>query len=403
MSFPRLSPCLHATRPVHDSVYYLGLAQHLYTPPMEFLNGLLRLHSSKVPLEDFFTEVLAGILRHHPALGIAWLTDMGVMPEYSSPSELVSVSTQRRLVKLEDHALASRPDLELKLRTPERDNHLIFIESKVGSHEGVDQLWRYADHLLNTESYEHKTLIYVTRNYDPKEHSAVLEGIESVGFVQSRWSDFNRVLTAYERKLAEQGKDSELAREVLGFMEAHGMEQQNRLSASEVSAMTYVPRVMNFMRETLSGEVDTRLAEVSDQKVAGRYQTLWRVEDQGRYYHFCLMPSGFWCGAGFWLDVELPHEYPSLSVVVEVGPNHPRREEIIAAMRSHAKTLEEPAYPYGLEEAEAWSGIEWWQDLGALLGEEDHMSAVREFFMWGLDQLEEFRKSHPDLPWANNT
>lgn len=28
------------------------------------------------------------------------------------------------------------------------------------------------------------------------------------------------------------------------------------------------------------------------------------------------------------------------------------------------------------------------------------MVAAREFFMWGLAQVEDFRDEHPDLPWG---
>lgn len=82
--------------------------------------------------------------------------------------------------------MESTPDVELRIRTPIYGMQLIFVESKLGSAEGADQLWRYADHLRNAEGAERKTLVYVTRDYDPKEEAEVLRSVEGVGFVQSR-------------------------------------------------------------------------------------------------------------------------------------------------------------------------------------------------------------------------
>lgn len=367
---------------------------------MTFLGGLLRLHSSPVPAEDFFTEVLAGLFRYHPDLCLRWLEDLGALSD-ASRSELVGLSTQKRLSAPENHETGSRPDLEIVLRTGDGKKQVVFAESKLGAAEGEDQLWRYADHLWSMGDAEFRTLIYVTRDYDPKEEGKVLRGIENVRFVQTRWSVFYQNLRGYRRHLNDRNLSSELADEVGAYMQENGMSQQSRLSAADVSAMTAVPRVLNFMRETLGGEVSNRLAQVSGKKVAQRSQTLWRVEDQGRYYHYAFMANDFWCGAGFWLATELPDEYPSLSVIIEVGPRHPEREAIIEAMRSYDKKLGEPGYSYNLDDPGAWSGIEWWSDLGSLLGEEDHMAAARKFFMWGLDQAELFRNEYPGLPWGD--
>ena len=186
-------------------------------------------------------------------------------------------------------------------------------------------------------------------------------------------------------------------------MQENGMAQTNRLSAADVSAMIATPRILKFMRETLSGEVAQRISQVSGYGLEHRFQTLWRVEDQHRYYYYALMPDDFWCGAGFYLGTEYPDEYPSLGIVVEVGPRHPRRSDIVEAMRSHETRLGESGYSYSLDAPQEWAGLEWWADLASILGKQDHMAAAREFFMWGLAQVENFRSEYPDLPWGDQT
>lgn len=57
------------------------------------------------------------------------------------------------------------------------------IESKIGSWEGQDQLKRYAEHLDRlTES--RKSLVYITRAYDPKNKESILARAKGVDFRQ---------------------------------------------------------------------------------------------------------------------------------------------------------------------------------------------------------------------------
>ncbi len=372
-----------------------------YTVAMNLLDGLLRLHSSSVPLEDFFTEACAGLFRYHPALCLRWLEEVGALPE-TRQVELVSVSTQVRLSALEDHETGSRPDLTIRTRSEDGDSSIVLVETKVGSTEGGTQLKRYAEHLETVEGMAHKVLVYVTRDYDPKDPVEILINAEGVGFKTARWNHFYRQLKAYQGSLAERGERSDLVEEIRSFMEVHGMSQQHRLSAADVATMGGIPRVFSFMSETLADEVQSKVTEVSGHKVAGRLQNLRQVEDFSRYLQYASMSREFWCGAGFNLEGDHPEDYPWLTVFVEVGPRQPQREEIIGAMRSWA--AEHPTCEsYDLDDPSAWSALEWRMDLGKLLGEEDHMAAARRFFSESLDSLKSFREEYPDLPWGNGS
>ena len=353
-----------------------------------------------MPLEDFFTEVCAGLFRYHPELCLQWLEAIGAVTD-ASQNKLTTVATQVILPSLEEHGVGSRIDLEFRMQAGTDNSHIVFVESKVASTEHGGQLSRYAEHLEKAVDSEHRTLVYVTRNYDPKEKSTVLGSAKSVHFVQTRWRSLYQSLKDYQKHLSNLEKESDLVEEVKSFMVDHGMSQQSRLSAADVAVMGSIPRVLSFMRETLSGEVQSKIREVSGQKIAGRYQTLWRVEDQSRYFYLALMPHGFWCGAGFYLEPETIDEYPWLSVHLEVGPGHPQRPEIIEAMRSFAKEQPE-CESYELDNSSAWSGLEWWLDIGKLLGEEDHMAAARTFFIDRLERVRSFRDKYPDLPWGND-
>ncbi|NJL46321.1 MAG: PD-(D/E)XK nuclease family protein [Leptolyngbyaceae cyanobacterium SM2_5_2] len=133
---------------------------------MALFRQLLKLHKDKgnVPLEDFFTEVVAYFLNENRDILFSWL-------EYSHILESgnyvgANVATQ----KTYQHPVRGdekRPDIVLELSNGENYD-LIFIESKVGSSEGYNQLSDYAEILNSLPGYRHKTLIYVTRDFDPK-------------------------------------------------------------------------------------------------------------------------------------------------------------------------------------------------------------------------------------------
>ena len=78
--------------------------------------------------------------------------------------------------------------------------------------------------------------------------------------------------------------------------------------------------------------------------------------DHDRYYLFTYMNSVFWLGGGFYLSQDDPEDYPWLSVLLEVGPRHPEREDIIRAMRSFAADCSD-CEPYDLDGPPAWSAV----------------------------------------------
>ena len=74
------------------------------------------------------------------------------------------------------------------------------IESKIGSGEGQEQLRRYAEHLDKLTGVDGKALLYITRDYDPKDLGEILTGLDdNTRFKQLRWHDFYRFLQTVEK------------------------------------------------------------------------------------------------------------------------------------------------------------------------------------------------------------
>lgn len=225
------------------------------------LGRLLRLFPENVPLEDLFTEALARLFETRPRMCLAWLDQIGLLTvQLADVSEVViNVSTQRTFTALDHHDTDSRPDLMVEVYWPSGDpaedgvvNDVVMIESKIGSKEGPEQLRRYAEHLDRLTGFGGKTLVYITRGYDPKEAGEIVSALDgSVRFEQLRWHDFYRFLQTIE-------KDA-LVEEVMTFMEEQGMARSYRLSTTDLMALSGVPRAFEIFDETLGDEVKAEL------------------------------------------------------------------------------------------------------------------------------------------------
>jgi hypothetical protein len=367
------------------------------------LGRLLRLFPESVPLEDLFTEAVARLFEKRPDLCLAWLETNGLI----SPGVLedgegwyVHVASQRTFAALEHHSTDSRPDLVIEVHRRSEESldgdtaaDVVMIESKIGSKEGPDQLRRYAEHLDRLTDFGSKTLVYMTRGYDPKETGNIIANCSNdTSFEQLRWHDFYRFLQTVE-------KDS-LIEELMTFMEEQGMAQSYRLSMADLLALSRVPRVFEILDETLGEDVRAGLEAFAGTKVKSQAHTLNQVRWNWRYTIIAsLQDWDLFCFLGYTMDD--PEEYPGLTVNLESRPNAVGRESSVAAMRRLSR--QEGWEGYGLDSPSEWTGVCRWISLADLLQEEDHVAAVKGFFAESIRQLKEeltaFKKENPDLPW----
>ena len=229
------------------------------------LGRLLPLFIGARRVEDLFTEAVARLFERRPELCLSWLNDLDLItPVSEEDRRCIRVTTQKPFVALEEHGSGSRPDLIVEVFQAAKDSELesssevVMIESKIGSWEGEDQLQRYAGHLSNMPGAS-RTLLYVTRAYDPKDKNEILSGIDDVCFEQLRWHDFYRFLQTVERDA--------LLEEVMAFMEEQGMARSYRFSTADLIALSRVPRAFEIFDETLGGEVKTALESLAGSRV----------------------------------------------------------------------------------------------------------------------------------------
>ncbi len=349
------------------------------------LFGLFPTHA--VALEDFHTEVVAFVLQRLPDATLGWLKEIGAT-KLSSIDDLV-VSTQEELTALDTHATGSRPDIAVRL-SKDSDREIIFIESKVGAKEGALQLQRYSEHLARRDE-RRKTLIFITRSYEPKE----LPRNESVNFIQTRWAVFHRFFA--QSSLPQR---SDVLEQLLQFMEDHQMAQSNKFTSIDILALGNFNRARKLMDATLWESVHKKFTDVCGGKYFWKESAFTQLRNHSRY----VMWTGYGRGyqfetlLGYWLDQDVVTDSPWVGVTYHVNPKAPRRGAIVSAFERYAK-----AHPewktFDLTNEKIWGGMSQGRYLEEFFREEDHVAAITRFFEELLDEVATFKKQHPNLPW----
>ncbi len=160
---------------------------------MSLFSRLLKLHNGNTPLEDFFTELVAHLFRTNREILHAWLKYLDLLDKDADFDAYIS--TQQTFERLSHHFSDSRPDIIIEL-IDGSNRDIIFIESKIGSQEGCNQLKRYAEILDKLSGFRHKHLIYITRDFEIKEIKTIFCEIpkSNVYFKQARWHEFHQFL-----------------------------------------------------------------------------------------------------------------------------------------------------------------------------------------------------------------
>jgi hypothetical protein len=241
-------------------------------------------------------------------------------------------------------------------------------------------------------SYRSKTLLYITRGYDPKERSEVLSGADDVCFEQRRWRDFYRFLRDVDKDV--------LVEEVISFMEEQGMGSDYRLSADDLIALSGLPRALDILAETIDAEVREEIARFSGNKPQHSWANLMQQlrTDEGYWVYETLdKESGFGCYIGY--EMRNPDGYPRLQVGLYAKAGAAESE---AARTAVEKVASLEGWHSESENAEEYE-VRRERSVASLLGEKDHVVAVKTFYIDSVRRLEEelrtFKKELPDLPW----
>jgi len=359
---------------------------------MSLFRKLIDLHSDeRRRLEDFHTEIVAHVLSTNPELTRRWLQTLNVS-ELQEADE-VAVSTQQALEPIAGlHTAGSKPDISIRMRKGSRVE-VIFIESKIGSQEGHEQLSRYMDQLSDLQGVDRRTLIFITRDYEPKEDLS--DGV--VRFVPARWADFYHFIRQLE-------SPNDTIRELLKFMKEHNMSQSNQFSAIELLALTNHHRARSLMNATMFESVAKKFA-----KVCGATGSEAKAMSQLRVRNRYVMVAGHGAGdqieflLGYWFSDDQPSESPEVGMDINLNPRSADRPTIAKAMLKWSETSKAATRvwrDWNLGNDREWAGMGCTLPLHDFLAKEDHVAAIVQWFEELLDDAAAFRKQNSKLPWS---
>ena len=344
------------------------------------------------PLEDFHTEIVAAVLQNTPALAFEWLQEIGAT-RLAADDSSVSVKSQVEFPALKGHDRSSRVDLVIRVSNP-KGTELIFIESKVASKQGQDQLQHYADH-LNLSSKEpgitRATLVYVTRDFEAVASSKFPEASLCRLAPPTRWFLFYRILCRHT------GGNS-LAEELKTFMKENNMSLGNRFRAADILTLQHLLHVKSLMDETLEDLKGTAFGIVGVTPTK-KSRSRGQLEESSRYVlQFSIGDANdLECLVGYWLSDETEDDMPWVGIEINSNHRSPRREEIREAIRSWSEPKWGEAKP---ADPTSWWGVGKGKPLRAFLGEDDHVDAIKIFLTSLLDEVALFKNAHPELPWG---
>ncbi|WP_341525180.1 PD-(D/E)XK nuclease family protein [Nostoc sp. UHCC 0302] len=361
---------------------------------MSLFTNLLNLHSANKPLEDFFTEIVAYFLSLNNDILLSWLKYHSIISDNSYYS--INISIQKAYQALPNHTEDSRFDIVVELSTG-FNTDVIIIESKIGSKDGNNALKKYTELLSSLPNARQRTLIYITRDYDPKEKikDFCINLLPKVNFFQLRWYQFYSFLEKRESDI--------LGQEILIFMRNNRMAHNNQLSSIDILTMVNFNKTLNFMESTLNEEVqhEFKLAFGSMIKpVASTSMTQWRWHS--RYIIYTKFSSdNFWCGLGYFdLNPTNLNDYPYLGILLEVSPGFVERPKIIAAMQKVVNDKPDIWTPLDLTVIPAWSAIFYRKSVQEFLSEKDQLSVIKSFFIESIYELKNIQP-YFDFPWKD--
>lgn len=267
---------------------------------MSLFARLLALSDRRVPTEDVLTEVVAHLFRLDAAargaaggldgsLVVRWLRAVGALDD--GPVAAVRVGTQRTYAPVGDGGRAGRPDLVVEVDRGGA-TEVVLVESKVDSGEGPDQLRAYAEQLrVRHGRAARRTLVYLTRNHDPKDPGEVVPahgpptGV-AVEFLPARWYGVYR--TVDDGLPSAPPVLGSLYADVLAFLAHLQMDLDTRLGGDDALALARAPRALRLLHATLfSGspgvEAPARAFKRVTGWVSGETEAAKQVVPHGRY------------------------------------------------------------------------------------------------------------------------
>lgn len=181
-------------------------------------------NKNKTLLEDFNTESFVGLLKGNEDLKTGFLYNF---LKLSNDEYTINTQISKNISNKHQDYPDCRIDIVL-----EGKNNIVFIECKVNSPEGYKQLERYQVALETHYPNKTKTLLYITKNYDPK-------NILNYNFKQYRWYEIADFLIHHTTR-------NYYINEYILFLKEQKMTQDTKLLLENINALKVLQKTVEI-------------------------------------------------------------------------------------------------------------------------------------------------------------
>lgn len=328
-------------------------------------------NSNRTPLEDFNTECFANILRLYKDVKDDFIYNFLNLPE-----DNYNILTQLK------KALAEDPNCIIDLVFIGEKN-VCFIENKVESFEGWEQLRRYGNVLDIHYSKLKKHLYYCTKYTDLKNE----KGEYSIyNFKQFKWFEIAKFLKKYQR-------ENPLINDYLKFLTNYKMAQDNTFKSENILSM-------ENMLKTLE------IAEFHIENCKGEFNKLFGSERYDKNFNWNQLKghnriSHYKAGI---LNSKINKDYSEILYSIEFSNLKLRVQIYVNSNHHQYEEFKKLSYnDFQIKTEDFGNGFCFYvnSSLGKYLNDVDSDKDIKEWFLNSFEIMENLIINNPQLDWKH--
>jgi len=320
---------------------------------------LLRLYRSnlvRVPVEDFITEIFAGVLS----------SDQELLDDYIN--NFLAIDGKRFTAKTQVSYPKHNSIIDMVF---ENEDTIIFIENKVGSTEGTGQLEKYS--LILGTLTKHSYLVYCTK-YVEKKNKEIYEKNSGGLFIQCRWAEIHDYLA--------NNTESQISDLFINFMEQEKLSNIDDFDIQDILSMQNIYGTIQKMEECLQ-LVSPKLSETFGAPYTRDFASLKQIQRHSRY---AIWKEKILTGKGYseiLISFELKEDlHPSIVVGIWCNKKNKQHLELPTAHNAHCSDALIKEYD---------SGTSIWYETN-LLAFLESSSQFTDIKKWIEDHITKFHK-----------
>ena len=330
------------------------------------LYKLYRSNSKKTPLEDYNTECFKGILEFYPDILKSFIEFLKL------PEGNYNVKTQ------EKHHLPNYPNCIVDM-VLESETNICFIENKVNSKEGWEQLTRYSlvlDGIKQIDPTKKTYLKYCTKRVDLKKNI-------KHNFTQFRWFHIGKWLE-------KNHKSNVMANNYLIFLKEQQMAMDTSISTNTAITLKHFLKTYESMDFHIKEAIAPFKKQFPNAKIE-KQEKISKLREHDRVARLIVKPlkdKSFNSEILYCIHFELV----KLQTQIWVHKNHPKCEEI--AKRGKASGLFESSEidQFGLSLRNS-------KKLFHFIDRENSDQEIRQWFEDSFIKMRTFIDNNKDLNW----